>query len=107
MKYEQKVAFALSIGLFVAMLMLTPVFAATQSACDEHDLVVDQLLEQYGETRQSIALARNKMLVEVYANQESGTWTFVFTDPEGKACVVAFGGSYQSVNDTSSVGDGA
>jgi len=72
-------------------------FAAAQSArnCAPRDTVVEKLAEGYGETRQSMGLGANNSVVEVFASDETGTWTITVTTPNGVTCLVASGQSYE------------
>jgi hypothetical protein len=70
----------------------TPVAEAqTRSACAERTLVVERLAERYGETLQSMGLHQNNAVLEVYASEETGTWTILVTSPDGNACLLAAG----------------
>ncbi|PIE11602.1 MAG: hypothetical protein CSA70_10955 [Rhodobacterales bacterium] len=65
--------------------------------CAPRDRVVSRLAESYGETRQSIGLGANNAVVEVFASNESGTWTITVTMPNGMTCLVASGQSYEEL----------
>lgn len=69
---------------------------AQDTGCAEHASAVNQLLSKYGEVRQSIGLAHNNSLVEVFASEE-GTWSILVTSPNGISCLVASGDSYESI----------
>lgn len=69
--------------------------AAAQTNCHTHDRVVARLAEIYRESRQSIGLAANNAVVEVFASLETGTWTITVTAPGGPTCLVASGDGYQ------------
>ncbi len=62
-----------------------------QAPCADRDQVVAQLEERYGETLQSLGLHQNNALVEVYASEETGTWTILLTRPDGLTCLIAAG----------------
>ena len=68
--------------------------------CAERDQVVSRLAEGYGETRQSIGLGANNSLVEVFASNETGTWTITVTAPGGKTCLVATGQAFEKTKET-------
>ena len=38
-------------------------------------------------------------VVEVWANEATGSWSFVVTLPTGMACITGAGKSYEEVND--------
>jgi hypothetical protein len=89
---------ALSLGLG-AMLLATQHAFAQGSNCAARDTVVERLADGYGETRQSIGLAPNNSVVEVFASLETGTWTITVTNPSGITCLVASGQSYESTDE--------
>ncbi len=80
--------FLLAGGLVAA---LTPAAAQQPRMCDARDQVVEHLAERYGETLQSMGLHSGNGLLEVYASEETGTWTILVTSPGGTSCVVAAG----------------
>ena len=65
--------------------------------CGPRDLVVSRLAEGYGETRQSMGLAANNAVIEVFASSESGTWTITITAANGMTCLVASGQAYEAL----------
>ncbi|QUJ76883.1 hypothetical protein KDD17_02145 [Sulfitobacter albidus] len=73
--------------------------AAAQSArnCAPRDVVVERLATGYGETRQSVGLGANNAMVEVFASEETGSWTILITAPSGVSCLVASGQSFEEV----------
>jgi len=71
--------------------------ATAQTSCAPHNTMMEQLADQYGEGRMSVALDNNGYLIEVYANTESGTWTAVLTTPDGEACIAAHGTAYEAI----------
>lgn len=64
--------------------------AACMPTVDAHTVLRDQ----YGETVQGAGLANSGMLVEVWANVETETWTVLLTRPDGITCVMASGTGY-------------
>lgn len=60
-------------------------------------MVVDRLAEGYGETRQSMGLGANNSVIEVFASDETGTWTITVTMPNGMTCLVASGQAYEAL----------
>ena len=71
--------------------------AGAQSNCDHHDKIVARLAAGYGETRQAIALTSGGHVIEVFASQETGTWTITVTAPGGLTCLVSAGEAYQAI----------
>jgi hypothetical protein len=55
-----------------------------------------------------MGLAGQSAVVEVFASDETGTWTIIVTGTNGLACMIAAGRNYQAVADTPSApGDDA
>lgn len=65
--------------------------------CAPRDAVVSRLAEGYGETRRSMGLGANNAVVEVFASEETGTWTITVTSPNGLTCLVASGQSFETL----------
>lgn len=94
----QKTLFALSLGI-AGYLLAAHGVQAQQAQCAERQIIVESLQARYGETRQSIGLAQNNGVVEVFASTETGTWTILFTAASGPTCLVASGQNYENVSD--------
>ena len=82
-------------ALYIAS--VTDAVAQDSRNCAPREAVVDRLAEGYGETRQSIGLGANNSVVEVFASDETGTWTITVTTPNGLTCLVASGQSYETL----------
>lgn len=65
--------------------------------CAPREVVVGRLAGGYGETRQSMGLAARGSVVEVFASDETGTWTITVTNPAGVTCLVASGQSFEAL----------
>ena len=74
-----------------------PSSAQNAQNCAPRDRVVSRLAEGYGETRQSIGLGANNAVVEVFASDDSGTWTITVTTPNGLTCLVASGQAFEAL----------
>lgn len=72
---------------------------AQSGNCADHAQVVERLAERYGESRQSIGLADDNSVVEVFASMDTGSWTITVTRPGGPTCLVAAGQAYQHLNE--------
>jgi len=90
--------FLMSFGIGAMMLAANHANSQTRN-CAPHAAVVERLANGYGESRQSIGLGSDNSVVEVYASDETGSWTIVVTRPGGPSCLVAAGQSFQSVDD--------
>lgn len=77
-------------------------YAAAQGSrnCADRERVVERLADAYGESRQSMGLALNNSVVEVFASLETGTWTIVVTSAAGLTCLVASGQSFERFNES-------
>ncbi len=93
----QNMLFALSLG-FGGLILATH---AAQSApqCGPRDTVMAALADQYGETRRGMGLAGNQAVIEVFASDQTGTWTITATLPDGRTCLVASGQGYEVTSD--------
>ena len=73
-------------------------FAQGQN-CAEREAVLSRLNERYGESRQSIGIAGQGCVVEVFASLETGSWTITVTMPNGITCLVASGQSFELLDE--------
>ncbi|MEL7115639.1 MAG: hypothetical protein AAGP08_08605 [Pseudomonadota bacterium] len=90
---------ALSLGVGAMLLATQHAFAQGGPNCADRETVVERLASKYGESRQSIGLAPNNAVVEVFASSETGTWTITVTNPSGLTCLVASGQAYEAVEE--------
>jgi len=90
---------ALSLGVGAMLLATQHVFAQQNPNCADRARVVERLESTYGESRQSMGLAPNNSVIEVFASSETGTWTITVTNPAGVTCLVASGQSYEATED--------
>jgi hypothetical protein len=70
--------------------------AEAQAVCGPHEQIVAQLGQVYNETQQSLGLAANGSVIEVFAS-EAGTWTILITDTNGQTCMAAAGEAWQTM----------
>jgi len=78
-----------------AMIMTTSAATAAPSRCASHTAVVERLADIYGERRQAMGVASGNTVIEVYASDESGSWSITMTQPGGPTCLVAAGQSFR------------
>lgn len=69
--------------------------AEAQMVCGKRDNIVSQLEKKYGETRRSVGLQQGRGVVEVFASNETGSWTILVTDTRGTSCLMAAGEAFQ------------
>ncbi len=72
-------------------------FAETAANCAPRAQVLERLASAYGETRQSIGLAANNSVLEVFASTETGSWTVTVTMTTGQTCLVASGVAFEAL----------
>lgn len=61
-------------------------------ACDKYDVLVGGLSSKYGESRSGVGVtASGGAIVELFTNDETGTWTLVRSGVNGVACVISAG----------------
>jgi hypothetical protein len=80
----------------VAAAMAAGGTAEAQQACGAREMVLKRLAEGYGESRRSVGLGANNAVIEVFASDETGTWTITVTMPNGTTCLVASGQAFES-----------
>ncbi len=71
---------------------------AVIGACGPRGVMVEKLARVYGEVSQGGGLTNGRLivLVELYVNKETGTWTLVQTYPSGIACIMVAGNNWRS-----------
>lgn len=69
----------------------------SQQNCAPRDVILDHLAELFGEVRQSIGIAPEGRVVEVFASPETRTWTITITSPSGTTCLIASGQSFEKL----------
>jgi hypothetical protein len=84
----------MSLGFGVLALTAQHAFSQGRANCAPREAALQQLSQKWGETRRSVMLANGRVF-EVYAADESGTWTILATMPDGLSCVVASGVAYE------------
>ena len=85
------------LGLAATLTMASA--ANAQAVCGQRTSILERLSSQYGETRRGMGLGANNGIVEVFASDETGTWTITVTMPDGRMCLVASGESYEDSMD--------
>lgn len=78
-----------------ATIMMAQSAVAAPNRCADHTAVVERLADIYGERRQAMGLAGDNTVVEVYASDESGSWSITITRPGGPTCLVAAGQNFR------------
>ncbi|KIC16410.1 hypothetical protein [Leisingera sp. ANG-DT] len=86
--------FALPLALAAVTMAAAPAAAQSRN-CAPRDAVIKRLAEKYGESRQSIGMGQQGMVMETFASADTGSWTITVTTPNGLTCLVASGQSYE------------
>jgi hypothetical protein len=89
--------FALSLGLAAMIAAADLAHGAPQ--CDSREAVTALLADRYGETRRSVGIAGQSAVMELYASDETGTWSITMTLPDGMMCLMASGSNYEAVTE--------
>jgi hypothetical protein len=88
------------LALCLGAALLVPAAADAQPRnCADRARVVERLADTYGETRQSIGLGANNVVIEVFASDETGSWTITATLPSGLTCLVASGQAFERLDE--------
>lgn len=93
----KKTLLKMTMGLQIMVLAAQQVQART---CAPREDVVKRLAEAYGETRRGIGIARQGAVMEVYASDQTGSWTIMVTLPDGMTCLIATGQAYEQLAET-------
>ena len=84
-------------GASIVLLAASQLQAQSQRQCAPRDAVVARLAETYGESRQAIGLGGNNAVMEVFASEESGSWTITVTMVNGMTCLLASGQAFETL----------
>jgi hypothetical protein len=68
--------------------------ATARAACGPRDAVIERLAARFGETRRGLGLSSGQGrngVIELFASDETGSWTVTLTLPDGRTCLLASG----------------
>ncbi len=83
-------------ALTVAAAAIPAAALAEGRNCGERSAIVQRLENNYGEARTGAGLSDgNSSMIEIFASEETGTWTILVTRPDGQSCLVAAGDNWQ------------
>lgn len=85
----------LALLLCFGILIADAAAAQTGANCAQRDQVVAQLTKNHGETRQAVGLSAGQ-IIELYANNETGSWSIIATRATGLSCLVAAGRAFEA-----------
>lgn len=80
---------------------------AADAGCAPRQRIIAVLADKYSEGRIGAGLAFDGVVLEVWANAETGTWTVTIMRPDGIMCAVASGTGWSSLIETVPEGDPA
>lgn len=83
----------LILSLLLTVLLSTQA-QAQRTPCAARHLVVEKLGSKYGEYQKSVGIAANGALLEIWVNEDTGTFTIIRTSPTMISCFVASGTHY-------------
>lgn len=88
----KKTLYKMTMGLGIMVLAAQQVQART---CGPREDILKRLVETFGETRRGIGIERQGAVMEIYASDQTGSWTITVTLPDGITCLVASGQAYE------------
>ncbi len=88
--------FALSLG-FAGLVLIVNDAQAQAPQCAPRTEVVAHLAQTFGETRRAIGLAQDNAVIEIFAAEDTRTWTITVTMANGTTCLVAAGESFEAL----------
>lgn len=68
-------------------------------ACGARNEMLGHLAGKYDEEPVAMGLATNGSLVEVLSNANGGSFTIVYTTPEGLTCMMAAGSNWEMIRE--------
>lgn len=78
--------------------VLFPTSLLAQSNCGLRETIITYLQEKYSETLNIVMIGQKGEVYEIWANDESSTFTVLMNIPGGFTCVMASGDYYEEVN---------
>ena len=86
---------------FMAALGVVPFAVQAQSPqCGVRGEVIAALADGFGEARHMQGITRDGVLMEVFGNAQTGTWTVTVTTAQGVMCIVSEGEAFVLLNET-------
>lgn len=82
---------------FLAATATASAAAEDSMACGKRDEMLSHLSGKYNEEPVAMGLATNGSLVEVLASNAGGSFTIVYTTPDGLTCMMAAGSNWEIV----------
>jgi hypothetical protein len=95
--YTTRTVVAAAVMAMTLAFTVAPASAQGQSMCAQRTQVVGMLASRYGESVRGMGLANQNRVIEIFASEETGTWTITMTMPNGMTCLMASGRHYETV----------
>ena len=89
-------------GAIAGLMALLAAPAQAQPVCGPRAEIVGKLSANYEEQQAAVGLASNGNLLEVFTSK-AGTWTVLFTRPDGITCFIAAGNNWQDTREPATV----
>ena len=82
-----------AVALSLASCAMSPAIAEPmQLPCDTFDNMVGEIVEGYNEAPLVAGVSGQGHIMQMFVNEESGTWTVLITNPvDGTTCIADFG----------------
>ena len=97
---SRKHRFLVHAGVATALTAIVAAAMPTESAadplCGERAMLISALADRYHESPKSMGLSADGAVVEVLAST-AGNWTILITRPDGLACMMASGESWENL----------
>jgi hypothetical protein len=81
------------IGAMFGVMTFLATPATAQTLCGPHTEIAEKLSNQFEERQSAVGLANNGTLLEVFTSKV-GSWTILFTRPDGISCLIVTGNSW-------------
>jgi len=79
--------------------------AVNAQSCAPRDAMIEGLATKFGEHPVSRGINGRGAMIEMLANQETGTWTAIVTAPDGQSCVAASGEAFTLLTEEAPTGE--
>lgn len=74
-----------------------PTFAQQMTNCAPVEVIEQTLLEGYAEQPTWTGLSNDGLLVHLWTNEETGTWTYLYEGPDKNACIIKYGDVFEII----------
>ena len=98
-RFSRSVALPALVAVLTGCLAALPALAQSSGQgprCAPRAQVLDLVETRLSESRRAIGLTSAQTVMELYASDETGSWTLVVTLPSGLSCLVATGRGFEA-----------